>query len=112
MNDIRTRARLGVTAMTLLGLPLLAAVPSLAFAQDADFNPPPCDYSDQFYRDNGIDPTQVVGRFGNARRTGPPATGEQVNWVADTNCSVNDPNRRNIRILATTGGFPDDGTGS
>jgi len=111
MNDTRTRARLGVIAVTLIGLPLLSAVSSLASAQDADFNPPPCDYSDQFYRDNGVDPTQVVGRFGNARHTGPPAT-SGVNWKVDPSCSGNDPNRRNIRILATTGGFPDDGTGS
>jgi hypothetical protein len=31
-----------------------------------------------------------------------------VNYVADSNCSVFDPNRRNFRILATTGGNNDD----
>ncbi|HWX54827.1 MAG TPA: hypothetical protein VN176_09585 [Verrucomicrobiae bacterium] len=76
-------------------------------------NPPPCDFSDQFYRDNGIDPTQLVLRFGDnggqTRLTGPPATGSQVNYVADTHCSSNDPTRRNFRILATTGGNADDG---
>jgi hypothetical protein len=30
-----------------------------------------------------------------------------VNWVADSNCSINDPNRRNFRILATTGAYRD-----
>lgn len=75
-------------------------------------NPPPCDFSDTFYRDNGIDPTQLVGRFGSARQTGPPATGSQLNWVADSTCSTDDPTRRNFRILATTGGFVDDGTGA
>jgi hypothetical protein len=98
---------------------LLLAVSGLADAQDApavvgglNFNPPPCDFSDTFYKDNGLDPTQVVGRFGSARFTGPPAVGHQVNWVSDPNCAVNDPDRRNVRILATTGGFTDDGTGA
>jgi hypothetical protein len=75
-------------------------------------NPPPCDFSDLFYQENGIDPTQLVARFGSARQTGAPATGTQVNWVADSTCSTDDPTRRNFRILATTGGFVDDGTGA
>jgi hypothetical protein len=105
-------------ALALLALTLLLG-PGQAAAQDpsltgavANFNPPPCDYRDQFYKDNGLIPSKVVGRFGTARRTGPPATGTQVNWVADSTCSQNDPDRRNFRILATTGGFTDDGTGS
>jgi hypothetical protein len=106
-----------VVALALLGLPLLT-LPGTADAQDvaaassSNFNPPPCDFSDTFYQDNGIDPTQVIGRFGTDRRTGPPATGSQVNWVADSTCSTKDPDRRNFRVLATTGGFPDDGTGT
>ena len=102
-------------ALALVGLPLLAtpgpaAAQDVAAASTSNFNPPPCDYSDTFYQDNGLDPTQVVGRFGTARRTGPPATGAQVNWVADPTCAQNDPVRRNFRILATTGGFTDNGT--
>ena len=114
---MKTMHRLHITACVLLALPLLAAAMPAA-AQDvsqaskSNFNPPPCDYNDTFYQDNGLDPTQVVGRFGTSRLTGPPATGSQVNWVADPTCSTNDPDRRNFRILATTGGFPDDGTGS
>lgn len=110
--------RMTTLALSLLGLPLLLAA-NPAAAQDptltgpvANFNPPPCDYSDTFYKDNGLIPSQVVGRFGTARRTGPPATGAQVNWVADSTCATSDPDRRNFRILATTGGFTDDGTGS
>ena len=73
------------------------------------FNPPPCDFSDLFYQENGIDPTQLVGRFGTARQFGPPAVSpSQANWVADNTCSQNDPTRRNFRILATTGAFKDD----
>src|SRR5215471_8771561 len=91
------------------------------------FNPPPCDFSDQFYGDNGIVSctpqsdgscpriagaelnTEPDGRFGDFRQTGPPATGSQQNWVNDTSCAPNDPTRRNVRILATTGGNADDG---
>ena len=116
MKTTGKRVSLPVTALVLGALPFLAAW-NPASAQDAslsgiNFNPPPCDFSDTFYQDNGLDPTQVVGRFGTSRLTGPPATGSQVNWVADSTCSSTDPERRNFRILATTGGFPDDGTGA
>jgi hypothetical protein len=78
------------------------------------FNPPPFDFNDAFYTANGIDVTQLdqapAQRFGIFRRTGPPARGGQVNWVVDN--SNTDPDRNNIRILATTGGYPDDGTGT
>ncbi len=81
------------------------------------FNPGPCDFSNQFYNDNGLDSSSTAelnsepdGRFGTFRQTGPPATGTQLNWVADnTNCASLDPTRRNFRILATTGGNSDDG---
>jgi len=116
MNSMHKSTSLYLTAVALIGLPLLvasggaAAQTTTASNPATNFNPPPCDYSDQFYQDNGLDPNQVVGRFGTARRTGPPATGRQVNWVADSTCATNDPVRRNFRILATTGGFSDNGT--
>ena len=76
------------------------------------FNPPPCDFNDTFYKENGVDPTKLVLRFGSARQFGPPSTvSTQPNWVADSTCSVNDPTTRNFRILAATGGFKfDDGS--
>src|SRR5215472_7101458 len=106
------------------GFVLMAA--GLASAQSfTKIKPPPCDFSDQFYKVNGIltqdttspPPGQTAelatepdGRFGTFRQTGPPATGTQLNWVADTpNCSATDPTRRDFRILATTGGNSDDG---
>jgi hypothetical protein len=120
MKTIREQASMVIVAvMGMMGL-VFSAVPNLAAAQTptptnvsgvAAFNPPPCDYSDTFYGDNGLPPSQVVGRFGSARRTGPPATGNQVNWVADSTCSQRDPDRRNFRILAITGGFADDNSG-
>lgn len=75
-------------------------------------NPPPCDFSDLFYQENGVDPTRLAGRFGSARQTGPPATGSQMNWVPDPNCSTDDPTRRDFRILATTGAFKDSNGGA
>ncbi|HEV3456804.1 MAG TPA: hypothetical protein VHG32_09610 [Thermoanaerobaculia bacterium] len=78
------------------------------------FNPPPFDFNDAFYTVNGIDVTQLdtpgAARFGLFRRTGPPAHDGQVNWVIDN--TGTDPDRRNVRILATTGGYIDDGTGA
>jgi len=114
-------AQTSMLVVAVMGMMVLVlAVPKPAAAQTpaptvsgaAAFNPPPCDYNDTFYEDNGLDPAQVFGRFGSARLTGPPASGKQVNWVADSTCSQRDPDRRNFRILAITGGFPDDGTGT
>jgi hypothetical protein len=77
-------------------------------------NPPPFDFNDNFYTANGINVSQLntsrAGRFGTFRQTGPPARGSQLNWVVDN--SNTDPDRRNVRILATTGGYIDDGTGA
>jgi hypothetical protein len=96
---------------SILACVVLTMAAGLASAQN--FNPPPCDFSDLFYQQNGIDQTKLVLRFGDnggtTRLTGPPATGSQVNFVADPNCSATDPTRRNFRILATTGGNADDG---
>jgi hypothetical protein len=76
-------------------------------------NPPPFDFNDAFYTANGINVqrlnTAAAGRFGLFRKTGAPAGPNQVNWVIDN--SNTDPNRNNVRILASTGGYKDD-TGS
>ena len=120
-----TRKYALIYILGLVGL-LFMAVPRVAAQQDAppiigdaddNFNPPPCDFNDTFYAQNGIDTSKLDGsdaqRFGLFRKTGPPAflTG-QVNWVIDTKCVPKDPTRKNVRILATTGGYVDDGTGS
>jgi len=103
-------AAFAVVAVLCLGVPRASAQNGGAAAA---YNPPPCDYSDTFYQDSGVDPTQVQGRFGTSRQFGPPARGQgQANWVADKNCDTNDPDRRNFRILATTAGYIDDGSGN
>jgi hypothetical protein len=115
----------------LMAASLLLLAPSGAFAQAANpvpnnnppdlsenFNPPPCDFTDDFYTANGINVDRNTlnspgaGRFGLFRLHGPPAPDGQVNWVNDPTCSQNDPTRKNVRILATTGGYVDDGTGA
>lgn len=118
MKSIRRHASTFSATLALMGL-LFLVVPKLSAQQDfngdADdtFNPPPCDYNDTFYMDNGVDPIQVQGRFGSARQFGPPArTANQPNWVADSSCVKKDPVRRNVRILATTGGYIDDESGN
>ena len=62
---------------------------------------PPFDFSDPFYLQNGIDPAAILMRVGEPGRN--PA-----HWVVDN--SNTDPNRRNIRILETTGGFNNSGS--
>jgi hypothetical protein len=97
---------------------LLVAATTPAFLNDPgeNFNPPPCDFNDAFYTANEIDLTQLdapaAQRFGLFRLNGPPAQQGQVNWVNDSGCSIKDPTRKNVRILATTGGYVDDGTGA
>src|SRR5215475_12293919 len=111
MKSTQKHTSLLVAGFAVMGV-LFLGVPR-ASAQSGTFNPPPCDYSDTFYQDNGVDPTQIQGRFGTTRQTGPPArSGRQANWVADRNCSTNDPAHRNFRVLATTGGYIDDGSGN
>ncbi len=118
-----TRKNVLAYILTMVGLLFLAS-PRVSAQSDGDndaddrFNPAPCDFSDNFYTANGISLTQLntaaAGRFGNFRKFGPPSRNpNQPNWVADEdNCFEKDPTRRDIRVLATTGGYVDDGTGS
>jgi len=108
-----------VAALLTAGVPKLAAqsVPPVIGDQGISFNPPPCDFNDNFYQENGIDTTQLdtapAQRFGLFRQFGPPARQpNQANWVVDNTCSAREPIRTNVRILAATGGYPDDGTGT
>jgi hypothetical protein len=98
-----------------------------------NYNPPPCDFLDGFYNNVGMStqgdgvsspPIQAAEtadgvdspaaqRFGLFRQTGPPALfPSQVNWVIDNTCGTRDAIRKNVRILATTGGYSDDELGS
>jgi hypothetical protein len=127
VNDKRKSAPFAARAsiLTVGALLLLLSVPSAplwaqaastsnGFLNFPEFNPPPFDFNDAFYTANGIDVTTLDtpggARFGLFRKTGPPAQGGQFNWVVDN--TGTDPDRNNIRILATTGGYIDDGTGA
>jgi hypothetical protein len=116
--DTSTTAILASPPTGPIGSQTPGGLPPQDADNDADdaYNPPPCDFTDAFYGANGIDVTQLdqpaAGRFGLFRLNGPPATGNQVNWVNDSTCSTKDPTRKNVRILATTGGYVDNGTGA
>jgi len=90
---------LGILALVLIALttPVYGPLPVRA---DGGSNPPPFDFSDQFYLQNGINPRNIL------QRVGTPSN-PQVNWVADN--STTDETSRNVRILQTTGGFTHDG---
>jgi hypothetical protein len=122
MKTIRNFTSRLVYVLVLVGL-LLVAVPRVQAQHDGNhdaddlFNPAPCDFNDTFYQENGIIVAPGAGinapiakRFGTFRQFGPPSrSGTQPNWVADqNNCLAKDPNRRNFRILATTGAYKDD----
>jgi hypothetical protein len=126
VKNIRDRAPvaagLPATARRAL-LPLLLALLAVAVAPGGGLlaqtffdviNPPPFDFNDPFYTANGLSVPQLdtpgAARFGLFRRTGPPAQNGQVNWVIDN--SNTDPDRNDVRILATTAGYIDDGTGA
>ena len=104
---------------------LAVVLPTFMSAQTTGtFNRPPCDFTDTFYQENGFAVTSVTldsaaaarfggpgGTSGTGRQTGPPASafnGGTLNWVSDPSCSHNDPTRRDVRILATTGAYKDD----
>src|SRR5229473_2139748 len=123
MNSIRKSLLICITGLAVAGLLLttsgrLSAQTLAPGSTDPDaglsINPPPFDFNDNFYTANGINVSSLntarAGRFGTFRQTGPPAGPNQFNWVVDN--SGTDRDRRNVRILATTGGYIDDGTGA
>jgi len=60
------------------GLLMLAGARSALLRADfLRYNPPPFDFSDDFYRINGIDPTQIPIRVGNPARP-------QEHWALDS----------------------------
>jgi hypothetical protein len=125
MNSIRKSVLISVTRWAVVGLLLTSGwlsaqifSPNTPTPPNPDaglsINPPPFDFNDNFYTANGISVsalnTSRAGRFGTFRQTGPPASPGHFNWVVDN--TGTDPDRRNVRILATTGGYIDDGTGA
>ena len=93
---------LSVFTLVLIALALVGSPPGSARA-DTKANPPPFDFADSFYLQNGINPTNILGRVNGTC----PANDKPACSVVDN--SNTDPNRRNIRVLSTTGGFDREG---
>src|SRR5262249_48217081 len=66
-------------------------------------NPPPFDFTDAHYLANGINPANILARVNGTC----PANDMPACSVVD-NLNT-DPDRRNIRVLSTTGGFDHEG---
>jgi hypothetical protein len=77
---------------------------SIAIAIVPGQRQPPFDFSDAYYLANGINPTNILNRVNGT--CGNPNDMPSCSVVDNSNT---DPNRRNIRILSTTGGFNADG---
>lgn len=93
--------------LVMFALSLIA--PMAMQAEDGQTkNPPPFDFTDQYYRDHGIEPSLLLQRVGTS-------TNNSLNW---TTCQAGDPapcpntdsNRNQTRVLQTTGGFAFDGS--
>jgi hypothetical protein len=78
--------------------------PSVSWADnDNTAGVPPFDFADAFYLQNGINPATILDRVnGTCPLNDMPACS-----VVDN--SNTDPDRRNIRVLSTTGGFDHEG---
>ena len=97
------------TALLLLVFVALALLPSQMKAQDGvKTNPPPFDFTDQFYLNNGINPANILQRVGTA-------TNNSLNWAISqpgdaSPCPNTDQNRNQTQVLQTTSGFAFDGS--
>ena len=89
--------RLAAILVALVGFPLVIDCQAQAPQQ------PPFDFSDAFYLSNGINPLNLITHVDGTC----PAGDKPSCSVVDN--SNTDPNRRNIRVLSTTGGFDADG---
>ena len=98
MKGKKFRLLLILLSITAMMAASLTGPPS---ASADTFNPPPYDFSDQYYRDNGFVPEKILNRIGT------PGVREG-DWIIDNGNT--DPNRRNIRDLETTGGWNDSGS--
>ena len=92
------------TRRALCGLfVMLAASVAMLTTRANGPSPPPFDFSDAHYVANGINPANIIARVnGTCPLNDMPACS-----VVDN--SNTDPERRNIRVLSTTGGFDHEG---
>jgi len=111
MKTIRNNLRLGIRegAIAIVALVLVAVTFPVVFmgkAQDNLLrNEPPLDFSDDFYRKNGIDPDKIFQRVGTMKgeMQGRPTD----HWAVYP--AVTDSSRTGIRINQITGGWDKNG---
>jgi len=91
-------------AGTLANAPPSIVTPGLLMADNDNTRVTrPFDFSDAFYLQNGINPANILNRVNGTC----PANDMPSCSVVDN--SNTDPDRRNIRVLSTTGGFDHEG---
>ena len=91
-------------ARTPATAPLSTVAPGLLMADnDNTRGTRPFDFSDAFYLQNGVNPANILNRVNG---TCPPNDMPSCSVVDNTNT---DPDRRNIRVRSTTGGFDHEG---
>ena len=78
------------------------------FNSSGGTNPPPFDFNNQFYLQNGINPSNILQRVGTS-------TNNSLNWTICQStdpapCPDTDRNKNQTRALQTTGGFAFDGS--
>jgi len=95
----RTKRR-GALCMLIL---VFTASIAIAMVGGGARRQPPFDFSDAFYLANGLNPANIVNRVNG---TCPTSDMPSCSVVDNSNT---DPNRRNIRVLSTTGGFDREG---
>jgi hypothetical protein len=101
------RVALSFVVLVVLALVVLAVgnlPPASVRAQNTQIKgSPPFDFSDAFYLQNGINPANILNRVNG---TCPPNDMPSCSVVDKSNTN---PDRDNIRILSTTGGFDHEG---
>jgi hypothetical protein len=102
--SLENHVRIGRLIRTLTTVLLVLAGSRLVSEGQAQApQQPPFDFSDAFYLANGINPANLLTHVDGTC----PADDKPSCSVVDN--SNTDPNRRNIRVLSTTGGFDHDG---
>src|SRR5262245_47320899 len=86
-----------------LGILVIVFTASIAVLSGSARREPPFDFSDAFYLANGINPANILNRVDGTC----PANDMPSCSVVDN--SNTNPNRRDIRVLSTTGGFDREG---
>lgn len=101
---MRPLKRFGVCGYWSLIVAVLTVAPVVARADNNNIaGVPPFDFSDTFYLQNGINPANILERVNGTC----PASDMPACSVVDN--SNTDPDRRNVRVLSTTGGSNHEG---